>query len=99
MNELELFAATIALADPAERAALLDRECADKPDLRVRLLQQIGEGGMGTVWMADQSEPVKRRVALKLMRVDRAQSKTILSRFEAERQASRRALRPGCSTA
>jgi serine/threonine protein kinase len=50
-------------------------------------LQQIGEGGMGSVWMADQTEPVKRRVAVKLIRVERGNSKTILSRFEAERQA------------
>jgi tRNA A-37 threonylcarbamoyl transferase component Bud32/tetratricopeptide (TPR) repeat protein len=54
---------------------------------RYKLLQQIGEGGMGTVWMAEQTEPVKRRVAVKLMRVEKGQSKTILSRFEAERQA------------
>jgi serine/threonine protein kinase len=54
---------------------------------RYKLLQHIGEGGMGAVWMADQTEPVKRRVAVKLIRVERGQSKTILSRFEAERQA------------
>jgi serine/threonine protein kinase/tetratricopeptide (TPR) repeat protein len=54
---------------------------------RYKLLQPIGEGGMGTVWMADQTEPVKRRVAVKLIRVEKGQSKTILSRFEAERQA------------
>ena len=54
---------------------------------RFKLLQQIGEGGMGSVWMADQTEPVKRRVAVKLIRVERGQSRTILSRFEAERQA------------
>ena len=54
---------------------------------RYKLLQQIGEGGMGTVWMADQTEPVKRRVAVKLVRADRGQSRTILARFEAERQA------------
>ncbi len=54
---------------------------------RYKLLQQIGEGGMGTVWMADQTEPVKRRVAVKLIRVERGQSRTVLSRFEAERQA------------
>ncbi|MEO6809372.1 MAG: tetratricopeptide repeat protein, partial [Isosphaeraceae bacterium] len=47
----------------------------------------IGEGGMGTVWMADQTEPIKRRVAVKLIRVDRGNSRTILARFEAERQA------------
>src|SRR5262249_14549085 len=54
---------------------------------RYKLLQQIGEGGMGSVWMADQTEPVKRRVAVKLIRVEKGQSKAILSRFEAERQA------------
>ncbi|HMP15784.1 MAG TPA: protein kinase, partial [Gemmatales bacterium] len=53
---------------------------------KYKLLQQIGEGGMGSVWMADQTEPVKRRVAVKLIRTDRGSSKTILARFEAERQ-------------
>lgn len=42
---------------------------------------------MGTVWMAEQTEPVKRKVAIKLIRAERGQSKAILSRFEAERQA------------
>ena len=50
-----------------------------------KLLQEIGEGGMGTVWMAEQEQPVKRRVAIKLIRAD-AHSKDILARFEAERQ-------------
>jgi serine/threonine protein kinase/tetratricopeptide (TPR) repeat protein len=54
---------------------------------KYKLLQQIGEGGMGSVWMADQLEPVKRRVAVKLIRTEREGSRTILSRFEAERQA------------
>src|SRR3984957_10735514 len=51
-----------------------------------KLLQQIGEGGMGTVWMAEQQEPVQRRVALKLIKagLDSAQ---VLARFEQERQA------------
>lgn len=52
-----------------------------------RLLQKIGEGGMGSVWLVDQTEPVKRQVALKLIRTERGNSKMILSRFEAERQA------------
>jgi serine/threonine protein kinase/formylglycine-generating enzyme required for sulfatase activity len=51
-----------------------------------RLLEKIGEGGMGEVWAADQLEPVRRRVALKLIKrgMDSAQ---IVARFEAERQA------------
>jgi serine/threonine protein kinase len=51
-----------------------------------KLLQQIGEGGMGTVWLAEQQEPVKRLVALKLIKagLDSAQ---VLARFEQERQA------------
>ena len=51
-----------------------------------KLLQQIGEGGMGTVWMAEQEQPVRRRVALKLVKSQLA-SKEIIARFEAERQA------------
>jgi serine/threonine protein kinase len=50
-------------------------------------LQVIGEGGIGTVWMAAQTEPVKRKVAVKLIRADRGSSGTIIARFEAERQA------------
>ena len=51
-----------------------------------KLLQQIGEGGMGSVWMAEQEKPVRRRVALKLIRGDMGSKETI-ARFEAERQA------------
>ena len=54
---------------------------------RYKLLQPIGEGGMGSVWMAEQTEPVKRKVAVKLIRAERGSSTTILARFEAERQA------------
>jgi serine/threonine protein kinase/tetratricopeptide (TPR) repeat protein len=51
-----------------------------------RLLQQLGEGGMGAVYVAEQQEPVKRRVALKVIKpgMDTAQ---VLARFAAERQA------------
>jgi serine/threonine protein kinase/tetratricopeptide (TPR) repeat protein len=54
---------------------------------KYKLLQRIGEGGMGSVWMAAQLEPVKRRVAVKLIHRDRGSSQAILARFEAERQA------------
>jgi len=53
---------------------------------RYRLLEAIGEGGMGTVWMAEQRDPVKRLVALKLIKAGMA-SETVVARFEAERQA------------
>ena len=51
-----------------------------------KLLQQIGEGGMGTVWMAQQCEPVKRLVAVKLIKAG-MDSRQVIARFEAERQA------------
>ena len=53
---------------------------------RYRLLQRIGEGGFGEVWMAEQVEPVQRRVAIKLIKpgMDTGQ---VIARFEAERQA------------
>src|SRR5262245_17674859 len=63
--------------DPGPGAALLAG--------RYRLLEEIGEGGMGTVWVAQQTEPVERLVAVKLIKagMDSAQ---VLARFEAERQ-------------
>jgi serine/threonine protein kinase len=51
-----------------------------------KLLQQIGQGGMATVWMAQQTEPVKRLVAVKLIKAG-MDSKLVIARFEAERQA------------
>jgi hypothetical protein len=50
-----------------------------------RLLQRIGEGGTGEVWLAEQTEPVRRRVALKLIKAGR-DTKQVVARFEAERQ-------------
>ncbi|MFQ3650699.1 MAG: serine/threonine-protein kinase [Gemmataceae bacterium] len=128
MTDESIFAEALAIADPAERAAYLDRACSGNPELRQRveallaahatgspldhppvsldrtgphtsfypsvgdrigpykLLEAIGEGGMGEVWMADQSEPVKRRVALKLIKPG-MDTRSVLARFEAERQA------------
>ena len=51
-----------------------------------RLIKQIGQGGMGVVWLAEQDQPVKRRVALKLIKAELI-SKDVIARFEAEKQA------------
>jgi tetratricopeptide (TPR) repeat protein/serine/threonine protein kinase len=67
----------------------LDQRIAEVPGSVIglyRLIEQIGEGGMGTVWMAQQTEPVKRLVAIKLIKAG-MDSRQIIARFEAERQA------------
>jgi len=51
-----------------------------------KLLEAIGEGGMGTVWVAEQMRPMRRKVALKLVKPG-MDSRQVLARFEAERQA------------
>src|SRR6201991_475375 len=51
-----------------------------------KLLQQIGEGGFGVVYMAEQEKPVKRRVALKVIKAG-MDTHAVIARFEAERQA------------
>ncbi len=130
-----LFLAASDRADPAERAAYLERECGGDAELRARveallrandaapppsapegtvdsapgqpetadyadptarvgaviagrytLAEKIGEGGMGEVWVAKQTEPVKRKVALKLIKTG-MDSRAVLARFEQERQA------------
>jgi len=61
----------------------------EKPGDRIghyKLLQQIGEGGWGVVYMAEQKEPVRRRVALKIIKPG-MDTKNVIARFEAERQA------------
>ena len=51
-----------------------------------RLLQKLGEGGMGEVWLAEQTQPVKRHVAVKVIKPG-MDSRAVINRFEAERQA------------
>ena len=76
--------------DPAPLLNTADHDITDLPNVliagRYTLQQRIGEGGMGEVWVAKQSEPVKRRVALKLIKQG-MDSRAVLARFEQERQA------------
>jgi serine/threonine protein kinase/tetratricopeptide (TPR) repeat protein len=127
-----VFLAAVEAKDPAERAAIVNAQCAGDDELRARvdallqahdqsgelpdvrtlnfagggqssvagsvvaagkiiadryrLLEEIGEGGMGTVWVAEQLQPVRRRVAIKLIKPG-MDSRQVLFRFEAERQA------------
>ena len=53
---------------------------------RYKLLEEIGEGGMGVVYMAEQREPVRRKVALKIIKPG-MDTREVIARFEAERQA------------
>ena len=69
--------------------ARLGISAGEKPGDRIghyKLLQQIGEGGCGIVFMAEQEEPVRRRVALKVIKPG-MDTKSVIARFEAERQA------------
>jgi serine/threonine protein kinase/Tfp pilus assembly protein PilF len=120
-----IFGDALRLSVPGERAAYLDRACAEDLELRqevesllsahaqagdflkqtrplpasdsliehagtrigrYKLLEQIGEGGFGVVWMAEQEEPVRRRIALKIIKLG-MDTQEVVARFEAERQA------------
>jgi serine/threonine protein kinase/tetratricopeptide (TPR) repeat protein len=73
----------------AARRLTVDEPVAEKPGTVIgpyKLLQQIGEGGMGVVYMAEQTSPVQRKVALKIIKPG-MDSHQVIARFEAERQA------------
>ncbi len=77
------------LSGDAESTRLVTELISEKPGDRIgryKLLQQIGEGGCGVVYMAEQLEPVRRRVALKVIKLG-MDTKSVIARFEAERQA------------
>src|SRR5262245_21525679 len=74
---------------PAVLGATVDEPLTEKPGTVIgpyRLLKQVGEGGMGTVYLAQQTEPVKRLVALKVIKPG-MDSHQVIARFEQERQA------------
>jgi WD40 repeat protein/serine/threonine protein kinase len=101
-KDKELRARLEALLRAHEQAGGFLREKADARDLRTtteaiserpgtvigpyKLLEQIGEGGFGVVFMADQTQPVRRKVALKVVKPG-MDTRQVVARFEAERQA------------
>src|SRR5579883_3345922 len=79
--------------DAATMKATIKLDLGDAPDEavgqtigRYKLLEQIGEGGCGVVYVAEQKEPVRRKVALKVIKLG-MDTKQVVARFEAERQA------------
>src|SRR5262245_65262503 len=126
MSERSIFLAALDIADPALRAAFLQKECrndhalvrhieeliaaeakvggflvrppvavemtsdsapvTERPGSQIgpyKLLEQIGEGGFGVVFMAEQQHPVRRKVALKVLKVG-MDTRQVIARFEAE---------------
>ena len=88
---LKAFAAAGCAAESHVFSSLtpLERHDATVPSELIdqyKLLEQIGEGGMGTVYMAEQTQPIRRKVALKIIKPGMS-SRQVIARFEAERQA------------
>ena len=88
---LDAHAEGTGLLDKAVRSqsVTLDQPITEQPGDSIgpyKLLQHIGEGGMGVVYMAEQTEPVERRVALKVIKPG-MDTRKVIARFEAERQA------------
>src|SRR5262245_3333112 len=77
------------LWQPQMDGPTVDPPLAEKPGTQIgpyKLLQQIGEGGMGVLYMAEQTQPVHRKVALKVIKPG-LDTRQVVGRFEAERQA------------
>ncbi|HET6372198.1 MAG TPA: serine/threonine-protein kinase [Candidatus Polarisedimenticolia bacterium] len=74
---------------PDEQSTINDQPAAAGTSARIgpyRLIQKAGEGGMGEVWHAEQTEPIRRRVALKIIKQG-MDTRQVIARFEQERQA------------
>jgi len=85
----EVTGSVLSTEPKTDRFLVPDRALAEQPGTiigRYKLLEQIGEGGFGVVYMAEQQEPVVRRVALKIIKLG-MDTKQVIARFEAERQA------------
>src|SRR5205085_3265427 len=77
------------LKESGEPTEVARTDRGETPGTRIghyKLLQKIGEGGCGVVYMAEQEEPVRRRVAIKVIKLG-MDTKSVIARFEAERQA------------
>jgi serine/threonine protein kinase/tetratricopeptide (TPR) repeat protein len=73
----------------AAQGTTIDEAISERPGTVIgpyRLMEQIGEGGFGVVFMAEQQEPIRRKVALKVLKPG-METKQVIARFEAERQA------------
>src|SRR5262245_36678441 len=81
---LELPAREVAAGIPARHEQIAERP--GSVICQYKLLEQIGEGGFGVVFLAEQERPVKRRVALKIIKPG-MDTRQVIARFEAERQA------------
>src|SRR5207249_4353790 len=89
LREQEQLGSFLESPAPAPAITMDERLHAEGPGMVIgpyKLVEQIGEGGMGTVWMAQQTEPVRRLVAVKLIKAG-MDSRQVIARFEAERQA------------
>jgi serine/threonine protein kinase len=78
--------AEAATRNPTVKIALRAEEAIGSMIGRYKILEKVGEGGFGTVYVAEQREPVKRRVALKIIKLG-MDTRQVVARFEAERQA------------
>jgi non-specific serine/threonine protein kinase/serine/threonine-protein kinase len=78
--------AAVAQAAAGDATWLMPDNPAEKVIGHYRLFQKIGEGGMGEVWLAEQKQPVRRRVAIKLIKAG-MNTREVMARFESERQA------------